>query len=262
MLNERQLHAWQALNFGPAWLPRQALNLADGLVSDSGTQAPSQADQLTIESARSTDAAQSPGNRSVGLVPVDAWLDLRQRVESCTACPLGRSRQRAVLGSGPVSAPWMLVGEAPGAEEDRTGEPFVGRAGELLDSILSAVGLDRRNEVYVANVIKCRPPDNRNPEPDEIGRCEPYLNQQVKLVKPRLLVLMGRFAAQTLLGTEAAIASLRGRVHEVKIGGELLPAVVTYHPAYLLRNPADKVKAWSDWCLARRVMADLGAKAA
>ncbi len=146
----------------------------------------------------------------------------------------------------------MLVGEAPGAEEDRSGEPFVGRAGALLDAILKAASLDRSREVYIANVLKCRPPGNRNPEPDEVAKCEPHLQQQVRLLKPKILVLMGRFAAQTLLGTEASIASLRGRLHAVQLGGMTIPAIVTYHPAYLLRNPADKRLAWADWCLARR----------
>lgn len=169
----------------------------------------------------------------------------------------GYESQRAVFGAGNRAARWMLVGEAPGAEEDRTGEPFVGRAGALLDAMLLAAGVDRNRDVYITNVLKCRPPGNRNPEPDEVARCEPHLVEQIALVRPALVVLMGRFAAQTLLRTEASIASLRGRLHWVDTGTVTTPAIVSYHPAYLLRNPADKRLAWQDWCLARQEMARL-----
>jgi DNA polymerase len=141
----------------------------------------------------------------------------------------------------------MLIGEAPGENEDKQGEPFVGQAGKLLDNMLRSLGLARGMNVYIANVIKCRPPGNRNPEPDEVARCEPYLQRQVALVKPKLIVALGRFAAQSLLKTDASISSLRGRVHEY----EGVPVVVTYHPAYLLRSLGDKAKSWQDLCLAR-----------
>ena len=142
----------------------------------------------------------------------------------------------------------MLIGEAPGENEDSQGEPFVGQAGKLLDNMLRALTLARDANVYIANVIKCRPPGNRNPEPDEVARCEPYLQRQVALVKPKLIVAMGRFAAQSLLKNDASISSLRGRVHEY----EGVPVIVTYHPAYLLRSLQDKAKAWADLCLARK----------
>ena len=148
----------------------------------------------------------------------------------------------------------MLVGEAPGADEDRLGEPFVGQAGRLLDNMLAAVGLERGNGVYIANVLKCRPPGNRNPQPDEVAQCSPYLLRQIGLIKPKLIVAMGRFAAQTLLNTDATIASLRGRVH--RYAG--VPLVVTYHPAYLLRNLPDKAKSWADLRFAARTMAAAG----
>ena len=148
----------------------------------------------------------------------------------------------------------MLVGEAPGADEDRLGEPFVGQAGKLLDNMLAALGLARGAEVYIANVLKCRPPGNRNPQPDEVAQCSPYLLRQIELIKPKLIVAMGRFAAQTLLNTDATIASLRGRVH--RYAG--VPLVVTYHPAYLLRNLPDKAKAWVDLRFAARTMAAVG----
>jgi DNA polymerase len=146
----------------------------------------------------------------------------------------------------------MLVGEAPGEQEDARGEPFVGPAGQLLDEMLAAIGVDRPSEAFVANVLKCRPPGNRNPQPEEVARCEPYLLRQVELVRPALVVALGRFAAQSLLRTDASIASLRGRVHRLRAGAVEVPLVVTYHPAYLLRTPADKARSWQDLRLARR----------
>jgi DNA polymerase len=154
---------------------------------------------------------------------------------------------------GDENADWLLVGEAPGAEEDRLGEPFVGQAGRLLDNMLAAIDLKRGANVYIANVLKCRPPGNRNPEPDEVAKCSPYLVRQIKLIRPKVIVAMGRFAAQALLNTDASIAALRGRVH--RYAG--VPLIVTYHPAYLLRNLPDKAKAWADLLFARKTMASL-----
>jgi DNA polymerase len=186
------------------------------------------------------------------------WEELEAAVAGCTACGLCKTRTKTVFGVGHRKAPWMLIGEAPGAEEDARGEPFVGQAGKLLDNMLAAVGLSRADaveqSVYIANVLKCRPPGNRNPEPEEVALCEPFLHRQVALVEPRVIVVMGRFAAQALLGTDATIASLRGHVHEVRIEGRAIPAIVTYHPAYLLRNLADKAKSWADLCLAQGVL--------
>ncbi|HEY4801689.1 MAG TPA: uracil-DNA glycosylase family protein [Paraburkholderia sp.] len=175
------------------------------------------------------------------------WDSLAERVASCTQCRLCEKRTNTVFGVGDREADWMLIGEAPGENEDRLGEPFVGQAGKLLDNMLHALSLARGENVYIANVIKCRPPGNRNPEPDEVARCEPYLQRQVALVKPKIIVALGRFAAQSLLKTDGSIASLRGRVHEY----EGVPVIVTYHPAYLLRSLHDKAKAWADLCLAR-----------
>ncbi|KWF34312.1 uracil-DNA glycosylase [Burkholderia pseudomultivorans] len=175
------------------------------------------------------------------------WDALAARVADCTRCRLCEKRTNTVFGVGDREADWMLVGEAPGENEDKQGEPFVGQAGKLLDNMLRSLSLERGRNVYIANVIKCRPPGNRNPEPDEVARCEPYLQRQVALVKPKLIVALGRFAAQTLLKTDASIASLRGRVHAY----EGVPVIVTYHPAYLLRSLQDKSKAWADLCLAR-----------
>jgi DNA polymerase len=152
----------------------------------------------------------------------------------------------------------MLIGEAPGAEEDARGEPFVGQAGRLLENMLAAIGLSRSRDVFIANVLKCRPPRNRDPLPEEVARCEPFLARQIELLSPRIIVVMGRFAAQSLLRTDASIASLRGRLHGYQVAGRRIPVVVTYHPAYLLRNLGDKAKAWSDLCLARDSFARAG----
>jgi DNA polymerase len=181
------------------------------------------------------------------------WFELKQAVPACTACGLHKTRTQTVLGVGDENADWLLVGEAPGAEEDRLGEPFVGQAGKLLDNMLAAIGLNRAKNVYICNVLKCRPPGNRNPEPDEVAKCSPHLQKQIELIRPKLIVAMGRFAAQTLLGTDASIASLRGRLHQY--AG--LPLIVTYHPAYLLRNLPDKSKAWEDLVFARRTLQGL-----
>ncbi len=178
------------------------------------------------------------------------WDELQARVLSCTACDLHKSRTQAVFGVGNRNADWMIVGEAPGAEEDRRGEPFVGRAGQLLDSMLHAIGLDRQ-QVYIANVLKCRPPNNRDPRPEEVEQCEPWLQRQVALVQPRLILAVGRVAAQNLLKTNAPLSRLRGRRHSY--GEANTPLVVTYHPAYLLRSPLEKRKAWQDLKLALEV---------
>ena len=181
------------------------------------------------------------------------WIELKQAVPACTACSLHKGRIQTVFGVGDEDADWLLVGEAPGAEEDRLGEPFVGQAGRLLDNMLAAIALKRGENVYIANVLKCRPPGNRNPEPEEVAKCTPHLQRQIELIRPKLIVAMGRFAAQTLLNTDATIASLRGRLHSY--AG--VPLVVTYHPAYLLRNLPDKSKAWADLVFAKKTMQSL-----
>ena len=186
-------------------------------------------------------------------LPAGGWVQLKQAVSGCTQCGLHKTRTQTVFGVGDENADWMLIGEAPGAEEDRLGDPFVGQAGRLLDNMLAAIDLHRTRKVYIANVLKCRPPGNRNPEPSEALACEPYLHRQIELIRPKLIVALGRVAAQNLLATDAAIASLRGRVHRYRG----TPLIVTYHPAYLLRSLPDKAKAWEDLCFAVRVMRDL-----
>jgi uracil-DNA glycosylase family 4 len=185
------------------------------------------------------------------------WSALADDIAQCTACGLCRTRNRTVPGVGDPKAEWLLIGEAPGAEEDARGEPFVGQAGRLLDSMLAALGMRRGENVFIANVLKCRPPNNRTPEPGEVEACRPYLERQIALLQPKLIVALGKSAAAQLLGTDASIASLRGRVH--RCNG--LPLVVTYHPAYLLRSLPEKAKAWEDLLLARRSVAGAAAVA-
>lgn len=176
---------------------------------------------------------------------------LREQVQGCTACGLCQGRRHAVFGMGARPARWMVIGEAPGEQEDRQGLPFVGRSGQLLDAMLNSVGMSRERDVFIANVIKCRPPGNRNPKPEEIAACSPYLTRQIELVQPERILVLGRFAAQALLATDATIGSLRGRLHAwTTSDGRRIPVIVSYHPAYLLRSPVEKARAWQDLQLA------------
>lgn len=179
------------------------------------------------------------------------WAELRQAVADCTACELYKTRTQGVFGVGDEAADWLVVGEAPGADEDLQGEPFVGQAGRLLDAMLAAIGLARGDKVYIANVLKSRPPGNRDPRPEEVAACLPYLERQIQLIRPKIILALGRFAAHSLLDTDEPLGRLRGRVHRY----QGIPLVVTYHPAYLLRNLPDKEKAWADLCLARAALA-------
>ncbi len=180
------------------------------------------------------------------------WQELRRRVASCVLCALHEGRTQTVFGVGNQAADWMVVGEAPGAEEDRIGEPFVGRAGHLLDEMLKALGQSRET-AYIANILKCRPPNNRDPQPEEAAKCAPYLARQIELVDPRIILAVGRIAAQNLLSTDTPIGRMRGKVFHY--GARRVPVVVTYHPAYLLRRPTEKGKVWRDLLLAARVAA-------
>lgn len=201
--------------------------------------------------------------RSAGPAPIAAapqeqiaemdWNALKAAVAGCTACALHQTRTQTVFGVGDEQADWLFVGEGPGAEEDIQGEPFVGQAGRLLDNMLKSIGLKRGSNVYIANVVKSRPPGNRNPSPDEIAACVPYLHRQIALIRPKLIVTLGKIASETLLGRPATISSLRGSVHDY----QGIPLIVTYHPAYLLRTLADKAMAWQDLCLARETMQSL-----
>jgi DNA polymerase len=193
----------------------------------------------------------SPDSTAVEPMP---WDVLEQTVSSCTRCGLHRTRTQAVFGVGNRQAEWMVIGEAPGAEEDARGEPFVGRAGQLLNAMLRAMGF-AREQVFIANILKCRPPGNRDPSPEEARNCLPYLFRQIELVNPRLILCVGRIAAQTLLSTDTPIGKLRGKVHRLP-GGDR-PMIVTYHPAYLLRSPGEKRKAWQDLLLGLRTAEEL-----
>jgi DNA polymerase len=186
-------------------------------------------------------------------VKVMGWDSLNAAIKSCTRCELAKTRTQAVPGVGDIHAEWLFVGEAPGANEDRAGEPFVGDAGKLLDAMMLAIGLKRGENVFIANVLKSRPPGNRDPQPDEVAACLPYLEHQIELIQPKLIVALGRFAAQNLLATDTPIGKLRGQVHQYRG----VPLVVTYHPAYLLRNPLDKAKVWEDLVLARDTINEL-----
>ena len=208
------------------WLPREA----------SGLSAP----VATSEKPLVPPAASAP----------DSWSGLRRQVASCTACTLHERRTRTVFGVGDSHADWLLIGEAPGAEEDRRGEPFVGRAGQLLDAMLAAMGLSRK-QVFIANIVKCRPPNNRDPRPEEATACEPFLKKQIALIGPKIILALGRIAAQNLLKMTTPIGRMRGRPYEYGDSG--IPLVLTYHPAYLLRSPREKRKVWQDLQLAMKI---------
>lgn len=207
---------------------------------------------LPRDAARPEDAVPQPAaaelhpGGAVAAAPAEcegAWRALLGEIETCTACPLHASRTRAVAGVGNRGADLLVIGEAPGAEEDRRGEPFVGRSGRLLDEMLRAIGLDRET-VYITNVVKSRPPDNRDPKPDEIAACEGYLSRQIELIRPKVILAVGRIAGQSLLRTTETLGRLRGRWHHY--GPRETPLLVTYHPAYLLRKPIGKRDAWAD----------------
>ena len=192
----------------------------------------------------------APLSREARIATLD-WSTLEAEVRQCQSCGLCATRSQTVFGVGDRQARWLVVGEAPGADEDRQGEPFVGRAGKLLNPMLQAIGL-RREQVYIANILKCRPPDNRDPAPAEAATCRPFLERQIALLQPRIILAVGRIAAQNLLATDTPIGKLRGRIHS--FGSARIPLVVTYHPAYLLRSPREKRKAWDDLRLARRAL--------
>jgi len=198
------------------------------------------------------EAELSPAAARAARIATLDWDALQAEVAGCTACPLHAGRTQAVFGVGSRQADWLIIGEAPGADEDRLGEPFVGRAGQLLNAMLAALGL-QREDVYIANILKSRPPNNRDPQPAEIAACRPYLERQIALLQPGIILAIGRIAAQTLLQTETPVGKLRGRVH--RLAGSGIPLIVSYHPAYLLRSPREKRKSWDDLQLARRTLA-------
>jgi DNA polymerase len=235
-------------------LPLWRLRAVTAGVAETRTVVTSYAGEATarFEPVTPQPAREPPGDRIQHIAALE-WPEFAADVSACTACGLCRTRNKAVPGVGDVHAQWLFVGEAPGAEEDARGEPFVGQAGRLLDNMLAALDMKRGENVYIANVLKCRPPGNRTPSPLEAESCRPYLDRQIALIRPTLIVALGKSAATTLLNVDATIASLRGRVHRY----QGVPLIVTYHPAYLLRNLPDKAKAWEDLCLARATLRGL-----
>ena len=223
---------------------------APGPVSSPTARAPADG-EAPVAGAGGPMTAPATGNA----VPVSAlpWPELERAVASCVGCALHRSRRRTVFGAGARDADWMVIGEGPGANEDRQGEPFVGRAGRLLNAMLFALGL-AREQVFITNTVKCRPPGNRDPEPEETERCGPFLDRQIDLLAPRVILAVGRVAAQAILDTNAPLARLRGREHAYPRGDRRVPVVATYHPAYLLRTPSAKRVTWEDLCLARSIV--------
>jgi uracil-DNA glycosylase len=250
MLREMGIHLWQpapAPNLAAA-APAAPTRVEPPLTTIASMPRPS-------EPAHADETGPALQARISGLpapnVDGMGWPQLRESVAACTACRLCEGRTQTVFGTGNIQAQWMVVGEAPGEQEDRQGEPFVGKSGQLLDAMLRAIRLTRgdappEQQVFIANTIKCRPPGNRNPQPDELAKCEPFLIRQISLLRPRIILAMGRFAVQSLLRSDEPVGRLRGRVHRY----QGVPLIVTYHPAYLLRNPEDKARAWDDLCLA------------
>jgi len=251
MVNARQAAYLQALGVdvyvarnSPPWRAEVAAEVAAPAVPAVAAPAPA-----PVVAARAPAAEPQPD-----IAANLDWDELRAAVAACQRCELHSTRTQTVFGVGNPQARWMFIGEAPGAEEDKQGEPFVGRAGQLLTSMIRALGL-RREDVFIANVLKCRPPDNRDPRPSEAVSCRGFLERQVALVNPTLIIAVGRIAAQNLLATETPIARLRGKVHS--FGAKAWPVVVTYHPAYLLRSPGEKRKSWQDLLQARQLFGRL-----
>ncbi len=234
------------------WTPRDAALGEQGVELDSpvaesiAAQSPSTAPLILppAPGAVREDAGGAPGSDATL-----GWAELRRRVAACVRCGLHATRTNTVFGIGDEAADWLFIGEAPGEQEDAQGEPFVGKSGQLLTSMIAALGYTRQ-QVFIANILKCRPPENRDPQPQEVGHCMPYLARQVALIQPKIIVCVGRIAAQNLLGVDTPIGKLRGQVHRFRDSG--IPVVVTYHPSYLLRSPSQKRVAWDDLKLARR----------
>jgi DNA polymerase len=246
--NTRREELLREMGISPVWRLRVAAPVA------AAAAAPATVTGLTV---REPEAPARPLPAG-GPVSQMEWPALKAAVAGCTACGLHEKRNKTVFGVGDENADWLFVGEGPGADEDAQGEPFVGQAGRLLDNMLAAIELKRGHNVYIANIVKCRPPGNRNPQPEEARACSPYLKRQIELIKPRLIVALGKVAAVNLLGRDASIASLRRQVHDY----HGIPLIVTYHPAYLLRTLNDKAKAWEDLCFAVDTMRGLAAVAA
>lgn len=260
-MNRRRAEMLKEMGLTPVWRLRDTAADTEPSRDGHAVPAPTEPGLSSIPSPPNivvqAVAARAPGvlpstDRRSQIMQMD-WDALKACVAGCVACPLHATRTNTVFGVGDERADWLFVGEGPGAEEDARGEPFVGQAGRLLDNMLAAIKLKRGRNVYIANIVKCRPPGNRNPAPEEALACEPHLHRQIELIRPMLIVALGRVAAVNLLAREASIASLRGQVHHYRG----IPLIVTYHPAYLLRTLPDKAKAWVDLRFAVETMKNL-----
>lgn len=252
---DRQEAVLRELNLYPQWVRREQPASAEPAVpappAQSEADVPVTTPSETVAEAVQAEAIASDEAGREQLIARLGWPELKTMVRDCTACKLRAGCTQTVFGVGDQQADWLFVGEGPGADEDAKGEPFVGQAGKLLDSMLLALKLKRGDNVYIANIVKCRPPGNRTPEADEIETCLPYLQRQIALIRPKVIVALGKTAATALLNTgDVSLGSLRGKVHD----HQGTPLIITYHPAYLLRSPLEKAKAWQDLCLARQTM--------
>ncbi len=243
-MNTRQQQYLSAMGID-VWLPKDA---APAEPQSAGWGEQSEPAEKPVGWVEQSETHQSP--RDDDLSTLD-WEALQARVADCRLCDLHRTRTQTVFGTGNREADWLIIGEAPGADEDRQGEPFVGRAGQLLTAMLQALDL-KRSDVYIANILKCRPPRNRDPKPEEVACCTPYLHRQIQLIQPKVILALGRIAAQHLLQTNTSLGRLRGKLHHIEATGA--PVIVTYHPAYLLRSPLEKRKSWQDLLFAKRTL--------
>ena len=238
------------MGISPCWVLREQPSVA--------REAPRTARREAVaESAAVVQPPPSPVAMPSGTVADMDWDSLNRTIRECRVCGLCAGRKQAVPGVGDENADWLFIGEGPGAEEDARGEPFVGQAGKLLDAMLAAIDLQRGKDVYIANAVKCRPPGNRTPEVAEMAACRPYLQRQIALLRPKLIVLLGKAAMQAVLGEDGTLSSMRGKTLSYRDGATEIPLLVTYHPAYLLRNLPDKARAWEDLCRARSLMRQL-----
>lgn len=240
------------MGLGPVWRLRDTpVAVADNEVAATLAEAPA---ALPVASAVPAALARRTASVDADAIAGLGWPQLREAISTCGNCGLCQGRKQAVPGVGDEQADWLFIGEGPGAEEDARGEPFVGPAGKLLDAMLAAIDLKRGENVYIANAVKCRPPENRTPEADEMAACWPWLKRQIALLRPKLIVLLGRAAMHAVLHQEQSLGASRGKRFEYRDGDLVVPVIVTYHPAYLLRNLPDKAKAWEDLCFARSTM--------
>ena len=249
----------EEMGLSPVWVRRDDPPVARRAPQDAGKVMKVVERNPSTGMSTAITSVAGPGDPSVGVEHMD-WETLRRSITECRACGLCAERKQAVPGVGDENAGWLFIGEGPGAEEDARGEPFVGQAGRLLDAMLAAIGLKRGEDVYIANAVKCRPPGNRTPEAAEMAACFPFLKRQIGMIQPKLIVLLGRVAVSSVLGDDGSLASLRGKTLAFQDGDREIPVLVTYHPAYLLRNLPDKAKAWEDLCRARALMRNLQGK--